>query len=415
MNLNNKIVKINFKEFLLIGLVILSIHFTEFKIGVIKLSEIFLLLLPPFIYTKKINKWVCYLYLLFTLWVILSLLLNPLREFPPLFGLSKLKTPYLITIGRFLELIACVNLTALGYHYLKRKTKQQVSYFIKKMVFVSFIFVVFNAIVYFMVTKGILEYSNIVYNTSSNYPRLKGWFVEGGPYGLMLAFIFVLTSLYKSKYNFFIRVFLIFNIVFLAKSKAGILMLVLWAVIYYYKTIYKKIKSLSIFVFVLGGLIALFSFMKLAEVYIDNNKNMEKYMKLRPNDTNITMGRIAGSHIVPNMIMDNPVFGIGLGNYPIVRNVPEYRTFVPYTPDGKTDAHGIGGIIQILVDGGLFILFLFLLLFYALIKRTIRLKNDLEIYAFAFLCFFLTGVQIYFLYPWFLLGVLIALNEKKYE
>jgi hypothetical protein len=160
-------------------------------------------------------------------------------------------------------------------------------------------------------------------------------------------------------------------------------------------------------------MIAAFTFIKLAETYIDSNKNMETYMKMRPNDTSLTMGRIAGSHIVPNMVVDNSIFGIGLGNYPIIRNISEYRTFVPYTPKGKTDAHGIGGIIQILVDGGLFILFFFFFIIYVIIKKAYVHNNNLEIYVLAFVSFFLTGVQIYFLYPWVLLGIFIALIQKK--
>ena len=139
---------------------------------------------------------------------------------------------------------------------------------------------------------------------------------------------------------------------------------------------------------------------------------MEKYVVQRPNDTNLIMGRIAGSHIAPKMIMDNPFFGIGLGNYPIQRNLKEYRSFIPKSPPGKTDAHGLGGIFQLLVDGGIFILFLFIIILVLLIRKTLNLRNNLEIFLFVFPCFFLTGVQIYFLYPWFLLGVIISLNEK---
>ena len=413
MKSKDKILKISIQEVLLLILIVLSIHYTEFKIGVVKLSEIILLLLPPFLYTRKLNKYITYFYILFTVWLIISLLFNPFREFPTLEGLSVLKSPYLITIGRYLELIACINLTAISYYYLKKRTIDEIANFVKKIVFLSFILVVFNAAVYLLVDKGLLSSSKLVYTTSSSSFRLKGWYVEGGPYGLMLAFIFVLSSLYKSKYNFLIRVFLIFNIVFLAKSKAGILLLVLWGVIYYYKRIYRKIKTLSIFVIPIGLMIAAFTFIKLAETYIDSNKNMETYMKMRPNDTSLTMGRIAGSHIVPNMVVDNSIFGIGLGNYPIIRNISEYRTFVPYTPKGKTDAHGIGGIIQILVDGGLFILFFFFFIIYVIIKKAYVHNNNLEIYVLAFVSFFLTGVQIYFLYPWVLLGIFIALIQKK--
>lgn len=404
--------KINLKEILLISLIILSIHFTEFKIGVVKLSEIVLLMLPPFFYTKKISKWVFYFYLLFAVWLVMSLALNQFRVFPPLKGLSVLKNPYIITVGRFLELMACINLVALVHYYLKSKTYSYIIFFVKKIVFVSFFLVILNMLFYWLVVNRIIPDSSVVYVTTSNYYRLKGWFGEGGPYGLMLSFIFVLSFFYKSPLNFYIRSFLIFNIVFLAKSKAGILLLVLWGVVYYYKTIYRKLKSLSFLVLIIGGLITLLAFAKLAEIYIDHIDNMEKYVAQRPDDTNLIMGRIAGSHIVPKMVRDNAFFGIGLGNYPIVRNNSEYRTFIPFSPTGKTDAHGLGGLVQLLVDGGLFTLFFFLLILYLMIRKTIKLKNNMEIYFLVFPCFFLTGVQIYFLYPWVLLGILIALNER---
>nr|WP_298924836.1 O-antigen ligase family protein [uncultured Allomuricauda sp.] len=228
----------------------------------------------------------------------------------------------------------------------------------------------------------------------------------------MLSFVFVLSFLYRSRFNLVIRTFIIFNIVFLAKSKAGILLLVIWAVIYYYKTVYRKIKSLSFIVLMIGGVIAVFAFAKLANVYIEHIQNMEKYVIQRPEDTNLIMGRIAGSHIAPKMVLDNPIFGIGLGNYPIERNLKKYRSFIPESPPGKTDAHGLGGIFQLMVDGGVFILFLFILILIYLIKKTLVLRNGMEIFLFVFPCFFLTGVQIYFLYPWFLLGIIISLNEK---
>lgn len=408
-------IKIDLKELGLLFLVLLSIHFTEFKIGVVKLSEILLLLLPPVIYTRKTNKWIVSFYLLFFVWLVLSLLLNPFRELPVLQDVSSLKKPYLITIGRFLELVACINLVALVRHYFKNKTTFYLRSFVKKVVYISFFLVLSNALLFVLLIKGVIGETEVVHFTTSNYYRLRGWFVEGGPYGLMLSFIFVLSFLYSSKYNLFIRSFFLVVIVVFARSKAGVLLLVLWGVIYYYKTIYRKIRSLGVIVLITGGIIAAFALTKLAEVYIEHIKNMEEYVLQRPTDTNLIMGRIAGSHIVPRMVMDNPVFGIGLGNYPIVRNVETYRKFIPYSPDGKTDAHGLGGIVQLLVDGGLVVLFIFMAIIIQLIRKSVLLKNNLEGYLFAFICFFLSGVQIYFLYPWFLLGLIISLNEKSEE
>jgi O-antigen ligase len=340
-------------------------------------------------------------------------LTNPLRELPPLEGLSILKKPYIITIGRFLELIACVNLVTLVYHYFRNRDREEVVSFVKKTVLISFLLILINVIIYLLVIRGLLSGSQVVYITSSNYYRLKGWFIEGGPYGLMMSFIFVLSFFYKSKYNLIIRLFLIFTIVLFTKSKAGILLLVLWGVILYNKIIYKKIKSLRWVALLIGAVIALFVLFKLGEVYLEHSRNMEKYVSERPDDTNLIMGRIAGSHIVPRMVVDNPILGIGLGNYPIERNVQKYRGFIPYSPPGKTDAHGLGGIVQLLVDGGLLILVLFFALVLGIIKNTLKSKDNLEYYLFAFVCFFMAGVQIYFLYPWFLLAIVLVLNKKS--
>ena len=128
------------------------------------------------------------------------------------------------------------------------------------------------------------------------------------------------------------------------------------------------------------------------------------------------MGRIAGLFIFPKMIVKNPIAGIGLGNYPIVRNNPEFLGFIPKSPKGKTDAHGYGGLMQLLVDGGLIIFTLFLIIIYQLFKKLKRNGNNEEKFLQIFLFFFVFGVQIYFLYPWVLMGVLMAfLTHKKDE
>ena len=103
------------KSTLFILFVVFCIQFTELKIDVIKLSELLLLLITPFLYFKnKINKWSLYLLILFTLWLVISLAINPFRDFFLLTNVSVLKKPYLISIGRYLELISCINLAYLS-------------------------------------------------------------------------------------------------------------------------------------------------------------------------------------------------------------------------------------------------------------------------------------------------------------
>ena len=42
-------------------------------------------------------------------------------------------------------------------------------------------------------------------------------------------------------------------------------------------------------------------------------------------DGNFVSGRVAGAFIVPKMVEEHPVVGVGWGNYGLVRDAPEYR------------------------------------------------------------------------------------------
>jgi hypothetical protein len=405
----NKIGIYNLKNILFLSFIVFCIQFTELKIDVIKVTEILLLLLTPFMYFKKINKWILLFLSLFILWFLISLLINPFREFYLLKNVSFLKTPYFITIGRFLELISCINLAALVHKYLKDKTYEESLLVIKYIFNLSFVFLGFNLLIFLLNKTNMIADSRLIYE---NF-RLRGWYSEGGPYGLMLSFLFCLSFFYKSKYNNILRTIILLTIIFLARSKAGALLVIIWFIFLYYKKMYKKIRQLNIIIIVVGGVLTSILLLKLGETYINEIKNIELTIEQRPTDINLIMGRIAGIYIFPQMVADNPIFGIGLGNYPLIRNKPEYLGIIPRSPIGKTDAHGYGGIVQILVDGGLFILLLFFTIIYSFFKTLKGSIYRLDIYLYIFLCFFMLGVQIYFLYPWVLLGILIALSEKS--
>jgi hypothetical protein len=397
------------KNFLFVFLVVFCVQFTELKVDVIKISELILLIITPFLYFKKINKWILSLATIFIFWFLQTLLLNPFREFYLLENVSVLKMPYIISIGRFLELVSCINLAALVHLYLKNKDNNEKLILIKAIFNTSFAIMIINVLIYYLHIYGIIEKTELVYWTD----RLRGWYGEGGPYGLMLSFTYILTFFYKSKYHHISRIIILFVIFFLAKSKAGIFLVLVWYFIIYSKRLYEKLKELNLIFIVAFSIFFTLIFIKLSEKYIDDIKNVKREMKERPTDVNLVMGRIAGVFIFPKMIVDYPILGIGLGNYPIMRNNPEYLEFIPKSPRGKTDAHGFGGLIQLLVNGGLII---FLSYIYIMYKFYLKIKineNRTENFLLIFLFFFIFGVQIYFLYPWVLFGILIAFNEKK--
>ncbi len=400
-----------FGNYAFIIFVVFCVQFTELKVDVVKIAEILLLILTPFIYQRKINKWILLIATFFFVWFVVSILLNPFRDFYLLKNVSILKQPYFITVGRFLELIACINLVALVNNFFKDKSFSQIRFFLRNIFFLSCAFLFFNLIVYVLNYSGFISETRLVYE---NF-RLRGWFSEGGPYGLMLSFTFCLSFFYKHRYNNILRAIIVLTIIFIARSKAGMLLILVWYTLLYYKKLYKKLRELNIAIIVIGVIITSIIFVKISHKYIYAINNVRQEMKERPTDVNLVMGRISGLFIFPEMIVDYPLFGIGLGNYPIMRNNPEYLDFIPPSPVGKTDAHGFGGIIQVLVDGGVVMLLFFLMIFFNFYRVLKKNNSHLKIFLYIFLCLFMFGVQIYFLYPWVLLGTLISLSNKVDE
>ena len=78
---------------------------------------------------------------------------------------------------------------------------------------------------------------------------------------------------------------------------------------------------------------------------------------LRPRDYNYVVGRVAGLFLAPTMIKTHPWIGIGLGNYPIVRDDPQYRRGTPVI-EPPLDSPSLGPIDYI-VDLGFPLFFYF--------------------------------------------------------
>jgi hypothetical protein len=117
------------------------------------------------------------------------------------------------------------------------------------------------------------------------------------------------------------------------------------------------------------------------------------------NSFNLSGGRASGLLLVPAMISVNPLFGVGLGNYSLVRNDPKYLQRLPSVD--FWDLSGLG-LLGYVAEMGIP---LFLLFFYILFKPFIWIyrmggRGILLILAATQLVLHLFGAQITFLYPW---------------
>ena len=178
----------------------------------------------------------------------------------------------------------------------------------------------------------------------------------------------------------------------------------------------RKIKDFIYPITIIGCVGFYFLFINIGSMYVNEIGKIEKSIKQRPNDPNLIMGRIPGVFITPKMVIDHPIFGIGTGNYPLLRNNREYRTIFPLPKKEIRikDAHGFGGLIDVLVDNGILgILCFFLIMWHR--YKTLKRYQHLQLLLIGFLLLFCFGVQIYFLYPWILFGLILTKENSVGE
>jgi hypothetical protein len=400
----------NLRLIFTVCLITFCIQTPDVKLGFVKISELILLLITPFLLKKSVNKFIFYFFVFFSIEAVLGLIITSTHHFQIL-GPSKFKAPYIITIARYFELITCISLCIITFR-LFEKHKDQSKKIINYLVNWNIAITVFFFVIFLIVKTGLLsvQQSIVVYD----FNRLRGLYNEGGPFGLMLSFIFILTFFQENnRFTFLKRLFLFIIIAFFARSKAGILFTVVWTGLYNFEILKNKLRA---FIFPLILLFAAgfyFLFVNVSSMYITELNRVKLSVKQRPEDINLILGRVSGIYIVPNMIKENPVLGIGLGNYPLLRNNAEYRSFFPKPPKESIDldAHGFGGIVDILVEMGIAGLFFFMFILSGINKEIKRLNKG-TVLTLSFLLIYCFGVQIYFLYPWVLLAVILAYKNN---
>lgn len=407
-------------DYIIYIFLIICLQLTEVKIYSLKVSEIIILVLGFFLKKKafKYEKKLIYIYVFF---LFKTLFFNFFETFyVPSDIKSFLKLPYVISLSRFIELLVCYVLLNLSFDffYSRRKLANlHLSNIIKIQVWIAAIF----TIVYVMYILGILHLkgddyeSFIVYNTNRGYDveyRINGFYVEGGPIGLFYACMFVIFTIIEKK-SFFLKIFILLFLIFGTQSKAGISLIVLYFIIDYF---YISNKRRNWLVIIFAIFLFLISFSIIIYVsYLESLNNIELIAQshtvsgAEDIDRNHFMGRVAATVIVPNMLYYNFFSGIGLGNYALVRNNPLYRSFIPEVP--YWDLHGFGGGFDILVEGGCIIFLLFIIYLRTLWKKCYTI-NQKKVFI-VFILSFIFGVQLYFLYPWFILSYLLFLQKTE--
>lgn len=361
------------------------------------------MLLYGLININRFHKTTKILFLFFTGWLFVTLFHNIFLKFDTSVVSSILQLPYLCSVGRYFELLACLSFVELIINFFHGEGLKNGLGVVLRANFYFCILVIF---LYLLEIAGIITAFDVITHTG----RLCGFFNEGGPFGLLIAMLLVLSIIYKR--CLWEKTVLTICLV-LSMSKAGAMLLLVYTFAYCIKKAkynYRLRKRLMVWSLPIIS-IFIFTFYFLVKNYgmkwIDSEATAE-YAVANPHDMAFVAGRVSGKYILFEMVTKHPLIGIGLGNYPIMRNLDDYRSFFPIID--FYDATGLGGIVDLLCQSGLLGLVIFLLI---LKKISSRHNPNLII---LFTCLFLCGVQLTFIYPWFLVGInelYIRLKKKN--
>ena len=233
-------------------------------------------------------------------------------------------------------------------------------------------------------------------------PRARAFFNEGGPYGVYAVSVILVTLFRRSALHDIKRgtmgavLLLVGSSLALSASKAGIICSIsLWL----WQSLHKfRVRQIAAAVAVAAAILTT-PLVQGVENYWYAYQVLEYAAAQDPHDYNLVVGRVAGMYIMPRMVADHPISGVGFGNYPLIRNSPQYLQMLP--DEDVWDIPGLG-LIEFTAELGI-PMFLYLLW---IVWTPVRIGRRLGVPGIALvlggfqLFAELLGAQITFFYPW---------------
>lgn len=386
---------------LLIALLAIACQTTDVTVGPLKLWELLALTVLPLFIKQIDRKSLCFM-AYFLVILALSFLATATNTVTyDQFGL--LKSKFIISLVRTAELTLCLVVTNTVFN-LKNYRAANYQSFLRKFVDYNFVLLLLTLLIFL----GDIALGTQLVSTGKGH-RLKSFYVEGGPYGLFVA---TLLFLELARFRRIVYIALFATILLLTRSKAGFV-LTACGLFYLVPAGIKQFKSFVdphrrfrftgfILFFVLVGSWSAFW---VGQNYVSAIRNISREIAARPGDTSLVMGRIASLHIGYSIVQQNPLIGVGLGNYSLVRNDATYRGGFPVVKEW--DLAGWGGVFNIILENG----FVGLCLFIVTVLHFFKLERKNIPYLLLFLTPLLLGAQLYMVYPWVYLGF-YRLSEK---
>jgi hypothetical protein len=406
---------------LITGVLSILPAFTNIKIGSLQPEDFVLLGIMAFC----ISKWILggfrfkipselsglsKAYILLLLVILSFSILSVRLPFYPLDDASVLKGPVLYSLSRFLQLAAVVCgffwLSSVFIRDQKRLNRAVDLYW--RMGIVSSLY----AVISYAALRA--AHINLLGAYGDDVLRARGFFIEGGPFGLYLISVISVGFLRRhltGKRIGYTNALIVAIAFLLSGSKAGVLALaiLLFAWILSTASFLKKIVYLSLAAIVVTGFAMAIHIQEQINAYVESYQDIEYKIALVGYDTNLVMGRIAGAYIVPRMIAAHPITGIGIGNYPLMRNDPRYLGPLP-SIRYLEDEPGLG-VLGYASELGLPVTACLIILLFVPYGICMKSATIVVLASLVQVVSQLLGVQPTFFYPWFVSASAIAASR----
>lgn len=393
---------------------------TDLKLGSVQPVEMLMfILLPAVLYkifsTLEIKSSVetisllrKYIFLI-SMITILSIFSLRLNVFLPA-DVTFLKTPPYLSFAKLFQLIVCV-MTMFVLIFWFVKNPKLINFFAAVYTYAG----LFSAI--FALTSFVALFFGVELGGAyGSPPRARGFFVEGGPFGLYIVSV-LLVVIFRSKVlkdinklESHVQILILVVTLLTSSSKAGILLIILLLI--FFQIVSGKFRRV-----ILVSVVVIPFFLATGKLngivgYVVNYNNFSSVAMERSSDNNLVMGRIMASVLVPRMLMDHPLSGIGLGNYSVQRNNPDYLQGLPTTQ--YWDLPGLG-LFGYAAELGLPLIFLFIWILWRPVNM--MRKKDMSpilivLASYQFFAF-LFGVQITFIYPWLIAALALGYAYRR--
>lgn len=329
---------------------------------------------------------------------------------------SPLQLPVIITISRLTELAVDVGMM-LYMTALFRQRPDTARFTMRVYYWVGVASILFSILSYPLDVAGLVSLG-----TYGDSHRFRGFYNEGGPYGLyLITLLAVGWALARMGWERPRRTYFTLGLVgvalLMAQSKAAWIALMALFLLrsLFARSLKQRLTTISIGLLFIVVVSQTLNFTDKLRLWQEGSSRYEQLSHLHAGDNNFVQGRVAGLFIVPRMIAAHPLTGVGWGNYGIVRNDPQYRGAAAW---GEPDEPGLG-IFGLAAEMGspLLIFLLIALIVPYFWLRSLRVPDYVANLALLQPVVHIFGAQLNLTYPWivtaFALGIGYALNHQK--